>query len=827
MSRRNQRAKPDLKPRDVMLEPGLTQRPWPVLDEPRDETFAKLGEFLRRASLGLTAMLFVARAYFTSEDADTGSGLAWVMAMLGASGLAVASMLFNGRFRVRWSWADGAVLALMLLVALSASHAADRRPAITMAWEWCGLALLYFLVRNLPRTRAESATLAGAVVATAVAVAAYGLYQVPVEFPNLRALFERNPDQVLIAMGVTPGTPSAESARNRLMESNEPFSTFALANSLAGFLVGPLALAFAVALENLKREGKGSRLVALTLATVPGLILLACLMLTKSRSAQIGLFAAVVVLAWRARRALPARVLALSGVGLVVLVGALVAAGVATRRLDVQVITESPKSLRYRLEYWAGAWGVITDAPSPYVSTGLETLPGGPGGEGTESGRSGTFWWGLGPANFATPYLRHKLPEASEEIKDPHNMVVEVWATAGLFAMLALVASLGIGLRELLGPARGVAEEGSSPSAKPVRPAHAGWLLGLASLGWIAVWVLGKLNPVTQADLLARWLILGIGWGLAVLTGASLWKRRPIPAAGLGVAVLALSINLLAAGGIGIPSVAMALWVLLALGLNLRDDRPCGRLREAGGLGPAVVLACVWAALAGTFYGAITPFWESESYRMAGDAAFGSKPPAFELARKAYQEAIAADRYNVKPWVSLAELEYAFWRSPEQIKRKEPQYMKPLLILDEALDPKWRNPANRALRGLQANLARMILRDLPADAKPLEVLAPMQTIVRATRNAARIYPTSASLRAELAQASADIGMYPDAVREARQALLLDGQTPHPDKKLAKGVKDYLEKQITAWEERAKEPPPKPPTGSGPPMPPGWPSAARK
>ncbi len=47
------------------------------------------------------------------------------------------------------------------------------------------------------------------------------------------------------------------------MDSNEPFSTFALANSLAGFLVGPLALAFAVALENLKREGKGSRLVAL------------------------------------------------------------------------------------------------------------------------------------------------------------------------------------------------------------------------------------------------------------------------------------------------------------------------------------------------------------------------------------------------------------------------------------------------------------------------------------------------------------------------------------------------------------------------------------
>ncbi len=127
-------------------------------------------------------MLFVARAYFTSEDAETGTGLIWVFAMLAASGLAVASTLFAGTLRVRWSWADAAVLALMLLVALSASHAADRRPAITMAWEWGAMGLLYVLVRNLPRTRGESATLAGAVVATAVAVAAYGLYQVPVEF---------------------------------------------------------------------------------------------------------------------------------------------------------------------------------------------------------------------------------------------------------------------------------------------------------------------------------------------------------------------------------------------------------------------------------------------------------------------------------------------------------------------------------------------------------------------------------------------------------------------------------------------------------------------
>jgi O-antigen ligase len=409
MSRRNPRTRLDLKPRNILLEAQQANRALAAVDEP-DETFVKLGEWLRRASLGLAAMLFVARAYFPSEDAETGSGLIWVFAMLVAAALGIVSTLFAGTFRVRWSWADAAVIALMVLVGVSSTHAADRRPAITMAWEWGALGLLYLLVRNLPRTRGESATLAGAVVATAVAVALYALYQVSVEFPQIRDMYLRSPAAVLARMGIEPHTPSADAFHNRLMESNEPFSTFALANSLAGFLVGPLALAFAVALENLKRDGKGSRLVAFALAAVPGLVMLICLMLTKSRSAQIGLFVALLVLAWRSRRILPAKVLVFTGVGLAVLVAGLVAAGVATRQLDIQVITESPKSLRYRLEYWQGAWGVITDADSPYIDEPNE--------------KSGTFWSGVGPANFATPYLRHKLPQASEEIKDPHNMVI-------------------------------------------------------------------------------------------------------------------------------------------------------------------------------------------------------------------------------------------------------------------------------------------------------------------------------------------------------------------------------------------------------------------
>ncbi|MGZ3388890.1 MAG: hypothetical protein ACXVCF_04800, partial [Isosphaeraceae bacterium] len=68
---------------------------------------ATVGEQIRRLALGLFAALMTARAYWPSEidpSQVSGSGLVWVLAMLIAAGLWIASSLFGGRFRFRWSW---------------------------------------------------------------------------------------------------------------------------------------------------------------------------------------------------------------------------------------------------------------------------------------------------------------------------------------------------------------------------------------------------------------------------------------------------------------------------------------------------------------------------------------------------------------------------------------------------------------------------------------------------------------------------------------------------------------------------------------------------
>ena len=801
MSRRNQGARrPKRGP--VPADGAATlAAPAEFGDDPdADADFAVwLGERLRRFALGATAALVVARAYWPSEPdfrEDAGGGLFWVFAVVLVFGLAIASALVGGSLRLRWSWTDLAVVALMALVASSAQYAVDVRPAVNLACEWGALGLVYLLVRNLPRTRAESTVLAGALAATAVALSVYGLFQVGVELPQVQQKYLSNRLDALRIVGIEPGTPAQKLYESRLLGSNEPYSTFALANSLAGFLVGPLVVMLAVVWDNLtRREGQGSRWGALLLAAAPISAVLVCLTLTKSRSAYLGLLAALLVLAWRERRRLKARTLLLGGLGVAVVVAGLVVAGLATKRLDIQVLTEATKSLRFRREYWVGAWRVINESPS-------------------------AFWRGHGPGNFSAPYVLHKLPEASEDIHDPHNFVLEVWAAAGIWATLALAAAVVLGLWNLLGPARGQVEEpelsdGSEASwqSNPARararrldpgapPTGAGWLMVSAGLGWlVALPPIGALNPFAD-DLFGRWLILGGTWAFAVVAGQWLWRRRPLEPAAIGAGVLAVLVNLIAAGGIGVPAVALGLWVALAVGLNLRADRPCARPRDADGRLAAFALAVVWAALLGTFVGQVRPHWRVEAALAEAEDLANARPPDYDRAEIALERAATLDKFSARPWLALASLHYQEWtargaKADDLRWRKIPFDMYMAVIPPRAADS-WSRHRERA------RMTTLLLRQLGDNIRPIEQTRYRANIVEACRKAALLYPTNATLRARLAEASAEVGYIPDAIKEGREALRLDVLTPHIDKKLDPAVRTWLESWLPVWEKSAAE-----------------------
>ena len=74
-------------------------------------------------------------------------------------------------------------------------------------------------------------------------------------------------------LNIEPGTRSEEMLKNRLMGSSEPFSTFALANSLAGYIAGALVLLLGVDFDRsgAARRSPGSRWPAIAMVAPFGL----------------------------------------------------------------------------------------------------------------------------------------------------------------------------------------------------------------------------------------------------------------------------------------------------------------------------------------------------------------------------------------------------------------------------------------------------------------------------------------------------------------------------------------------------------------------------
>ncbi|MBX6314501.1 MAG: O-antigen ligase domain-containing protein, partial [Isosphaeraceae bacterium] len=474
----------------------------------------------------------------------------------------------------------------------------------------------------------------------------------------------------------------------------------------------------------------------------------------------------------------------------------LVGIAAAIGELDIQVLTEATKSLRYRGEYWVGAWRVITQIP-------------------------GAWWHGLGPGNFAGPYLRYKLPQASEAIVDPHNMILDVWATAGLGAVVALLAALGFGLRDVLGSGRSEAEADAEIPSEPPRPSRQdptappsrpGWLVLSEGGAWLMVAMLGMLNPF-EGRLLARWVVLGVAWAWAIVLGLRLWRRQPIPAVGLGAGALAIAVNLLAAGGIGIAPVALALWAWLALGQNLREDRPCGRWRGLGGRWAAFALAAVWAMLLGSFWGAIGPYWQAQAAMTEAEEALRRPRPDFAIAEESFYRAARADVLGARPWIELAGTDFQSW-----LARGAPLgdrvWVRVEGALKEATTPP-RNPQAPIVPRLRAAMLRQIL-ELRGDKLPeADVRQLRRSWVEALARAVVLHPTDAPLRAELATALAATDRSQEAARQAREALRLDALTPHADKRLPAKVRQRLSEELPRWEQNrpSERMEPRPPSSS--------------
>jgi hypothetical protein len=191
-----------------------------------------------------------------------------------------------------------------------------------------------------------------------------------------------------------------------------------------------------------------------------------------------------------------------------------------------------------------------------------------------------------------------------------------------------------------------------------------------------------------------------------------------------------------------------------------------------------------------------------ESALAAAADAEARRPPDFEGAEAAMERAVAADHYSARPWQEWASLAYKAWMSRGGKVEDRRWREIPILLYKAVSDTRphdvWTRHLDRAV------MTGLLLKQLGGDLKPIEVTRYRAAIVEATRRASQLYPTNASLHARLAEASAEIGMIPDAVKEGHEALHLDENTPHDDKKLDPNVRVWLRSKLPSWEKAAAE-----------------------
>jgi len=720
----------------------------------------------------------------------------------------------------------------------------NRRTAINLGWEWLSLAVLFLLLRHSGHSPLRP-VLVRAVTAIWIALAGYGIWQHAIWYPATLQSYEqarskydaafsaatspnapaaaqqelRQATADLTARGVPLSGPSRELFERRLRDSQEPLGFFALANSFAGCLSVIVVLLTVLLVRSLLSSAKvastsataqsanparagpaspaGRRRVIRVLAILlPLLLTTACLILTKSRTAWCGTLAGLALAAGLSffgnRSELSLRRGILIAGGLLIAIGGLATATTLTGGLDPNVIREAPKSLKYRLEYWSGSLAVVAEHPM----------------------------LGVGPGQFRDAYLKHKLPESSEEIADAHQAVLDVWANAGLPALLGLLGVVvfsGVNIVKRgrshesgwTGLERGTSEAPASGNSlqptlvlpaqsSPGHPAGSD-LTGLLAI-LIAFGIVLAANFILEAHINSHALTVGIAavacwWLLKPVFASSrldashftlplggsrgttgegaVWRnveQQTFATRTFHVAVssglVALLVHLQGAGGIAMPAVVGLLLLLAVLTDADTPQVPTASGTASAERPPRWTLETYWSTSAVvtavlSVVCSLTAFVPDQSRRSllaAGDyeAAQGRAVPQAE---RLYHEAAQADVLSPEPWLRLSELAFRQWSTTGS----EPEFDRGLEAARQAIN---RSPRTASFKH---HLGHWLLDRAERENDPNRAHQSVEWLAQAVAG----YRTEPQWLADLALAQHAAGDTQHAAATAKKALDLD------------------------------------------------------
>jgi hypothetical protein len=449
----------------------------------------------------------------------------------------------------------------------------------------------------------------------------------------------------------------------------------------------------------------------------------------------------------------------------------LVAAAYASGGLDRFVVSESAKSLRYRFEYWTATWRMLEKTARNLVV-------------------------GVGPGNFRQNYLEFKLPQSSEEIADPHNLVLDVWANGGLIALAGLAGACFWCVRPLWSLESRLQAADKPDAGGILTPPEGGapTIVGGAA-AFLIVLFLGLADEVTMVLLLPAWL-------LVVLVCRPIFQQE-VPRVVAAAAALALLVHLVGAGGIGMPAVTevLLLSAMLAVppgGAILRGpelpNTPDDRIRDStlidyefeprlgalvfGGLGIALYMAC-W------FTGLMPIVTVRSKLESAREALFERGRPS--QAERDFRFAVEFDPWSPTACERLSEMTLQNWLAAEGDRSEIFERCVKWQRIAIERDP--RNPAGYRFLG-EIYMAKAIGEQDSAAA----ALA-----VEAFERAAARYRNHAVLQSQLAEALWKAGKTPaarDAARSARDLNQINERAGHTDKRLPESRRRLMDEILT-------------------------------
>ena len=646
-----------------------------------------------------------------------------------------------------WTFTDLILAAFFVWVAVAgvvASVDGNRRASWNMTASWVSLGITYYLTRSLLRDgRTTRAFVIGA-IAVCLMFAAEGLNEAWITIPQDQARFRHNPAAVLAEAGVAaePGSAAYNRFKSRL-ETQGPSGTFALENSLAGFLIPAAILILGMlVLGKNNSEDKGRRMGIPVLFT--GFSLLAiCIYYTHSTAAimsvGISLLVGMIVILFGDPKP-TSRVMRYSALAILSIIFVW---PFAIGFLSDSVREGLPRTIQFRCDYWQSCQAMLFHRPL----------------------------WGCGPGNFQDAYPQHMLPRAAETIADPHNLVWEVFCNSGLIGGLLLVSALMVAARSPIAhfllrfPTSSLEDASKSKDEENQASLR---LVAFGALGGIALALLLALSSGSNFLIMfsRSWLLWGtLPAGILVVTMLPWVRYGKLPPSLIWLAWLGLAMHLTVSGGISNPGTGTLFFFLLALTQNFAQKSTLSGATTQCLAGGFVLVSLMITAIAHYQWGYLPV--------LAAQASFGQYELAMSdaklgAAKEALINAAKSDRWTPVPLAKLTQLELASYLDKEPNVQADPEK-----LISSAKEATTRSPN---CPSLHFELAMNLLRANSSSRNPDLLNEAKALLTKATELA----PSNGVIWGYRAYAESLENDLIAARKSASQAIRLDSLNPHYD-----------------------------------------------